>query len=246
MTLNNFEKKLKEQLRDREIRPSERAWDEISAELEKQDVPTRKSYFWYGIAAGFVGILILSVIYLTSTDPLNSGTIEVVGAPEEKKQTKQIVLPIEENKEVPKLVVEEAPEVLAETRIENPEKTSNHFEQARETIIAETAVKEEQTKVNTVAAENIIDTKLLEVIAQVDLMEKDEDRLTDLEVDSLLRRAQREILQEQLFRQDETVDANALLNQVEDELDQSFRDQIFEKLKTGFIKVRTAVADRNN
>jgi len=38
----------------------------------------------------------------------------------------------------------------------------------------------------------------------------------------------------------------ALLTEVEGELDQSFRDQIFEKLKSGFLKVRTAVADRNN
>jgi len=36
------------------------------------------------------------------------------------------------------------------------------------------------------------------------------------------------------------------LNEVEGELDISFREQIFESLKTGFLKVRTAVADRNN
>ena len=35
------------------------------------------------------------------------------------------------------------------------------------------------------------------------------------------------------------------LTEVEDELDQSFRDQIFDSLKEGFLKVRTAVADRN-
>ena len=31
----------------------------------------------------------------------------------------------------------------------------------------------------------------------------------------------------------------------EDELDESFRDQIFDALKSGYLKLRTAVADRN-
>ncbi|PHQ62576.1 MAG: hypothetical protein COC08_00130 [Maribacter sp.] len=70
--------------------------------------------------------------------------------------------------------------------------------------------------------------------------------MTDAEVDSLLRKAQEEILANKIFGEDYSVDAMALLNEVEDELDQSFRDQIFETLKIGFLKVRTAVANRNN
>jgi hypothetical protein len=37
----------------------------------------------------------------------------------------------------------------------------------------------------------------------------------------------------------------ALLNQAETELDLSVRDQLFEALKSGYLKVRTAVADRD-
>ncbi|CAN0604335.1 unnamed protein product, partial [Ectocarpus sp. 12 AP-2014] len=70
--------------------------------------------------------------------------------------------------------------------------------------------------------------------------------VTDAEVDSLLTRAQDEILRDKIFNKDKSVDAMALLTEVEDELDKSFRDQIFDSLKAGFIKVRTAVADRNN
>ena len=44
----------------------------------------------------------------------------------------------------------------------------------------------------------------------------------------------------------ETVDAMALLAEAETEMDQTFREQLFIKLKNGFNKVRTAVADRNN
>ncbi|MFK7811850.1 MAG: hypothetical protein AB8B59_05100, partial [Maribacter sp.] len=69
--------------------------------------------------------------------------------------------------------------------------------------------------------------------------------LTEAEVDDLLRNAQEEIFRDELFNRNGSVDALALLNEVETELDKSFRDQIFESLKTGFLKVRTAVADRN-
>ena len=70
--------------------------------------------------------------------------------------------------------------------------------------------------------------------------------VTDAEVDSLLKRAQQEILREKIFKTDKSVDALALLTEVEGELNQSFRDQIFNSLKASFIKVRTAVAARNN
>ena len=83
------------------------------------------------------------------------------------------------------------------------------------------------------------------MIVQVDFLELSTE-VTDAEVDSLLHKAQEDILRQRLFNRDNTVDAMALLTEVEEELDQSFRDQIFQSLKAGFLKVRTAVADRNN
>ena len=92
----------------------------------------------------------------------------------------------------------------------------------------------------------IIAEKLDAVIAKVSSMEADNALVSDAEVDSLLRIAQQEILTDKIWQQDGKVDAMALLNEVEGELDKTFRDQLFEKLKDGFFKVRTAVADRNN
>ena len=77
-------------------------------------------------------------------------------------------------------------------------------------------------------------------------LEENDNSITDFEVDSLLRQAQKEILTEKYLNPDKTVNPEALLSQVEGELDESFRDQIFDKLKSGFNKVRTAVAERNN
>ena len=43
-----------------------------------------------------------------------------------------------------------------------------------------------------------------------------------------------------------TVDANALLQDVESDLQQSFRNKIFEALKNSYETIKTAVAERNN
>ncbi|MCB0373082.1 MAG: hypothetical protein KDD31_08750, partial [Muricauda sp.] len=93
----------------------------------------------------------------------------------------------------------------------------------------------------------LISQKVEEVVAQVQLLENQHNgEVTDAEVDSLLRRAQRQILTDKLFTNTGSVDAMSLLAEVEDELDETFRDQIFDALKDGYLKLRTAVADRNN
>ena len=96
------------------------------------------------------------------------------------------------------------------------------------------------------AKEQLINAKIAEIVAQVNLLENSNLPVSSIEVDSLLRQAQQEILTDKIFNQEGKVDAMALLNEVEGELDQTFREQIFETLKVGFLKVRTAVADRNN
>ena len=92
---------------------------------------------------------------------------------------------------------------------------------------------------------SIINVKIAEVVAQVAVLEQNNQSVSDAEIDSLLRSAQAQILKDQLFRKDASVDAMVLLADVEQELDRSFRDRIFDALKDGFVKVRTAVADRN-
>ena len=67
------------------------------------------------------------------------------------------------------------------------------------------------------------------------------------EIEALLVAAQKEITMQKLFNDaTKTVDADALLRSVEDDLEQSFRDKVFTAIKSGYESVRTAVAERNN
>ena len=71
--------------------------------------------------------------------------------------------------------------------------------------------------------------------------------VTDREVDSLLKVASKELLKDKLAKESSrTVDAKLLLEDVEDEMGQSFRTKVYEVLKDGYKTVKTAVAQRND
>ena len=74
------------------------------------------------------------------------------------------------------------------------------------------------------------------------------DSVIDIEVEALLKNAQRDIISTQTFNQKANIiDANALLLDVEAEVaPTSFRNKIFEKVVQGFEKTKDAVVNRNN
>ena len=191
-----------------------------------------------------MGLIILSAVFFNATPILSETNIQVVEYEKEifekaadysetKTQRNAVKVVLTEG-----IVEENMESNVVKTKVEVLEK-----EALSETLVA--VPNEVQVPLRDASVE-IINTKLLQVLAQVDVLEQDNEELTDAEVDALLRSAQEEILTDKLFRDNHSIDAMALLSEVEGELDKSFRDQIFESLKSGFFKVRTAVADRNN
>jgi len=247
MEPTKFENHIKETLKGSEIKPSEAAWYKIKGQIKNDYEPKRTGYFRYVIAAGFIGILILSVLYFTTDDVTLNQEVQVAAKP---------LIPFvdKEKEELLKAAVPEEESVIAavEDPYEADEEKSvavSKKESKRELVISEDAKLANTEELQNITSEDsneLIDSKITEVLATVTTLEENNKELTDLEVDSLLRQAQKEILTQKLLNSDNTVNPSALLSQVEEEMDQSFRDQIFEKLKSGYNKVRTAVADRNN
>lgn len=252
MEPDKFETHIKSKLDGREITPSDVAWSKVSKGLKPGPVTRKPNYFWLGIAASVAVLVSVAVFYLNKGQNELSTTPQFVETP-----AKQIIeAPEETNKEKPTttyegLVVEEIQELkTTESKIDNlvdDSLKSDFVKQNQEDALVmefhTQETKEAQSPVQ--PSEKVLNEKIAEVVAQVALLEQS-SQVSDAEVDSLLRNAQEAIFKEQLFKPDQSIDAMALLTQVEEELDQSFRDQIFQSLKAGFIKVRTAVADRNN
>ena len=246
MAPNKFEEHIQKQLEERLIRPSSDAWLKLSDRLDKRAIeqPKKRGYFWVAVAACLVGLIILSVVFFNATRSIRESNIQVVedetrgnDAVEDfqKIEAQRNAVEVVSTKRVPK---EKTEDKGAKVNVKGAEKEAF----TGQLVDASTEV---QVPLHG-SSEEIIHTKVLQVLAQVDALEQDKEMLTNAEVDSLLRMAQEEILTAKLFRSDHSVDAMALLSEVENELDKSFRDQIFESLKSGFLKVRTAVADRNN
>lgn len=239
-----FEEHIKEKLDKREIQPSPRAWDEIASKLNTQPQKRQKNLVWYAVAASFIGILVVSLFYFNNNGTFNEVSPEVVDS---------------ENKEVPQTNSRTVQEEASNNAIVVSSEKGNEKEtfpaaalkgdvkspKGTELLIGEELNSGNEKIVASTDAEEILNAKIAEVIAIVDQLNSSNHAVTDNEIDSLLRQAQRDILRDKLLGEEKTVSAIALLSEVEDELDMSFRDQIFESLKNGYFKVRTAVADRN-
>jgi len=245
METNKFEKHIQEKLKGREIQPSPEAWERISEQLETPEPSKRKNYFWYGIAASVVGLILISVLVFKESETKSIPEVEIVNSPKTdvKGEFEETIKPFEETKEA-SIVLEDVPKKSSE--VIQSDVVVRNVEPGKASNDVEVKIEDNDTMAKLSVSDARIDVKIAEMVAQVDAMEQDISALTDAEVDSLLRMAQQELLTEKLFSDSGSVDAMALLSEVEEELDQSFRNQIFEKLKSGFIKVRTAVADRNN
>ncbi len=95
--------------------------------------------------------------------------------------------------------------------------------------------------------ERFVETKVDEVVATIQGIQKVKNTVTVEEIDALLAQAQRDIATHRILNSgNEKIDAMALLHDVETELERSFRNRVFDALGAGFNKVRSAVAQRNN
>lgn len=247
MEPTKLEDHIKNALKENEIKPSEAAWQKIKGQISPETKPKNTGYFRFAIAAGFIGILILSVLYFSTFDSGLNREVKIVPQPStpvadiEKEQL--LVVPLNEE-ESPAIDVEYSSEVAEEKPIRVAKTESKRqMEIAEDSQLADKGGNQNRVSED---PNGQIDAKLAEVLTLVASHEENGEELTDLEVDSLLMQAQKEILTEKLINPDKSVNPEALLSQVEEELDQSFRDKILEKLKSGYNKVRTAVADRND
>ncbi|GLU42557.1 hypothetical protein [Allomuricauda sp. NBRC 101325] len=243
--MDKLEKHIKEILKEREIKPSTNAWEKIAAEVSVEEKRGGKRWFPYAIAASIVGIVMVSVFYFMSDATPQEQPMQLV---EEQVKEDVIVNDKKELFEVEKSIPVE--ETVVESSIESIEVEEQREPESNQLAIAQPKL-EPSTDAGSVKIEleqnrdMLIAQKLEEVVAQVAQMENTQQAVSDAEVDSLLYEAHKQIMADRLFNSSGSVDAMSLLAEVEDELDESFRDQIFDALKTGYLKLRTAVADRN-
>lgn len=254
MAPHKLEDNIREKLEAREIQPSADAWKKLEAKLDAEQ-PKKKTVLWYYMAASFVGFVILASVFfsrnnaemnnevvnetteqnITEKQPEiipNDSKLQEIASEEktlEKEEKKQNV-----NSNSVKALPQKKSEI--DKKIEKTEAIANVTKQEEEPLLKNTIQKEE---------DKLFNTKVEEVVASVKKLQENNPEVNATDVESLLNNARRDI-QTQRILNSPKVDATALLQDVEWELEKSFRDKVFDALGEGFQKVRTAVSERND
>lgn len=256
-----LEDNIREKLEDRELKPSANAWGKLETKLDAAQ-PKKKPVLWYYIAASFAGLLILSSVFFNQNNlEVNNQIVNETIAPQNFEKQVEI---IPNNTKAEKSIVAEnisekvetsnskekekqkiniiKPKTLSkqkseiDKKIKKTEMVAKISVEKKQIVAEKSMLSEEQKQFN---------TKVEEVVASVKKLQENNAEVTAAEVEALLNTARLDI-QTQRILNSSKVDAMALLQDVEWELEKSFRDKVFDALGEGFIKIRTAVIERND
>jgi len=258
-----FENDLKEKLEQRKLQPNPMAWESLQERLDANDKKKNtKGYWWFGLAASFVGILIVSSFFFNSnknevTEPIIVET-EVPSLPEQTENNqKQDAQKVEAVVDEPKSeIINPATKKKQSTKMPELKKQLLQKQKALVNGDSKTVIAQAEEPIKKDLKESIVtpnkefsfeDLKLKEVVAKVAALKKGQSTVSDAEINALLDQAQKEVTLYKLYNEaTKKVDANALLQDVEADLEQSFRERAFKAIKSGYHYVKTSVAERNN
>lgn len=252
MAQQKWDDNMKEKLELREIKPSENSWEVLADRLETVEKRKSRALFWQlGIAASVVGILFTSLLIFNG----QSGEVYQPAVVDMQEQVEEQSIPMERLPQQKQLAETEESTDAFEPLEKNASKTEPLKSQKDLVARADQNLNVVKNERNTSSEplkivpqkETLEDQKVLDMVAQIRNLEKNGQTVTDADIDALLHKAQRELAHQTLLKEGiRTVDAKALLQDVETDLQHSFRNKIFEALKDSYETVITAVAERNN
>jgi hypothetical protein len=260
-----FEEQLKDKLEQRRIKPSSEAWKQLNNKLDANEKKhSIKGFWWMGIAATLVGVLLaLNFVFKPNKEITEPTLVDTENKTVIDSNPLQVQEPLKENKalalEPNENLSEEKQQASKQQNAKAPLKAilkdkqklinPKNIEEAVADVNDESA-QEETSKTIIKTKPEIIsfeDQKVKDVVAQIQKLQQKNKAVSDEEIETLLAAAQNEINMKKLYNEaTNTVDANALLQSVENDLEQSFRDKVFQAIKSGYETVKTAVAERNN
>ena len=265
MKLHNIKKILEE----RRIEVSESSWDQLASQLDANDKKTKRRniYPYAACIAVLVGLItfMVSKSFGESQSQTIVGTDEIIKIEEEIKTPKPVIFKEEINNDQFKdaMVVNEETTYPKQTTTEKEafKKEQLTPKQRKETIvelqkeIKNTVVVQEIKKIpkeiETIITEkevvvNNANEELKASIMALSAFEK--VTITDAEIDQMLKEAQRSLSELNIKKEQDLMrfaTADELLNEVEYELDKSFKQKVFDLVKKNVKKGKTLLADRN-
>lgn len=245
MEPNNFEKDFREKLNQRTIEPSDKAWDRLDAMLslaeEKKPVRLRSLQAskrkWMYIAASIVGFLLVGTFFFNQKKsvieaPKNTVVIEENTKKDSvEKPTLNVENSVKEEVAVSEKTTTQIPNKEEKTNLDTLRKSTSKTIKNEKNQIAESSIiiKNNQEKQSIKNETAIAETSKKET------------------VDQLLVSAEKTVVAENSVKPKAKikVNANDLLNQVDGELELSFREKVITKVNKNYQTVKVALANRN-
>lgn len=234
MEPNNFEKDFREKLNHRKIEPSEKAWDRLDAMLSvAEKKKPKKDRKWLYIAASVVGFLLVGTFFFNQKKDIEKAPKNTVVI--EKNTRKDSVV---------KPTVKSTGPVKTEIAVS--EKTATEHSIQKETNLNPKSNKTLKNESQQLAESSIIiknnqEKQSINNKTSVAEISKKET------VDQLLESAEKTVVAENAVKPKAKlkVNANDLLNQVDGELELSFREKMITKVNKNYQTVKVALANRN-
>jgi hypothetical protein len=246
MAQNNIEKQIKEKLQSREIKPSEMAWDRLDAMLSvAEEKKTKRSFGWLYIAASILVLLTAGMFFFTqkNTEITPNTTIvnkEVLkdSALKSQQQIQESLAPIEKMQPIVQVEkINTQPTTIKQQPI---------IKNKVSIIKSNQSIAHQSTTINN--NQSVTQSQKEEIIAE-------KQGQSNLKNDLPVIEKTIPIENKEVIAQNEsnaptsskvTVSANSLLSQVDGELDLTFREKVFKKVRKNYKEVKVAVANRNN
>ena len=239
MAPNKFEKQLKDTLERRTIAPSKIAWSQLDTQLDVQKNKQKFPFWWFSIAATFLGVFLAIFVFNDKPDPINVVIEDVKN---------EILLPSEINQinkqnKLTKIIT--SPElVVYKVNVKPKNKAVTNKNKA--TI---QSVQAEKSNVVLVVNDKIKPEDKA-TIASATNSEKPIDKTSQTttitsEADLLLKEAYSDVQDNYNTYIPEKIDANSLLEDVEMKSEKSLKNRLFHAVKSGYETLKTTVAERD-
>ena len=224
MEQNKLETQFKEKLNSRKIKPTEMAWDRLDAMLSvAENKKPKRKFNWVYIAASFIGFLLVGTIFFNqkvNTIDIKKNTV-VIENSTPKESSKTEIKSIKKDPNFSKTILKSETKPLVQTQKNtkiNVEKTTF---KTQESSVAEIKPKNQN--------ESIVELK----------------NTTPENIDSLLASAETNT-KSSSKNSSVKINSTNLLNQVDGELQVSFREKALNTITQKYKEAKEALANRNN
>ncbi|GAA3766357.1 hypothetical protein [Flavobacterium ginsengiterrae] len=234
MEPNNFEKDFRDKLNQRKIEPSSKTWDRLDAMLSvAEEKKPKKNRKWLYVAASFIGFLLIATIFFNQKENTIESPKNAVTEKEIRKDSVEKPLVNTGDSIQTGIAVLENPskEILNKEEKKPNQQTKTILQKQSNQIAESSIIKNNQEKQST----NINQT----VIAENSKKEN---------IDQLLENAENKVMAEnsnKIKKAKVKINASDLLNQVDGELELSFREKVITKVNKNLQEVKVALSNRN-